>query len=245
MTSRSPARMPRRPSFSCGRRAVKRTLRARRVGRSATFRFALPLYPGAPAPSTTNRPDRIVKCASGHDSKPQAKSTRCSSAAAPERGAPRGAERSAERRDVRVALHRITIKQKIRRSACRPKGGAREGAGRPRGRRGKRTQQSVAKADALGATPLDVLLESMHAARAEGAPAEAVDCAKAAAPYVHPKLSALSPPAPQTEEVDFTVLSDAELDQFGALLAKMRNGRAGEPPAPAHGIIRGRYPRPV
>ena len=126
-----------------------------------------------------------------------------------------------------------------------PKGGAREGAGRPRGRRGKRTQQSVAKADALGATPLDVLLESMHAARAEGARAEAVDCAKAAAPYVHPKLASLSPPAPQTEEVDFTVLSDAELDQFGALLAKMRNGRAGEPPAPAHGIIRGRYPRPV
>src|SRR3954454_21406421 len=70
-----------------------------------------------------------------------------------------------------------------------PKGGSREGAGRPRGSRGKRTAESVAKAEALGPTPLEVLLESMHAARAEGERAEAVECAKAAAPYVHPKLA--------------------------------------------------------
>ena len=65
-----------------------------------------------------------------------------------------------------------------------PKGGRREGAGRPRGSRGKRTREAVAKAEALGPTPLEVLLESMHAARAEGERAEAVECAKAAAcPY--------------------------------------------------------------
>ena len=67
-----------------------------------------------------------------------------------------------------------------------PKGGPREGAGRPRGSRGKRTKDSIAKAEALGPTPLEVLLESMHAARAEGERAEAVECAKAAAPYVRP-----------------------------------------------------------
>ena len=59
------------------------------------------------------------------------------------------------------------------------KGGRREGAGRPRGSRGKRTREAVAKAEALGPTPLEVLLELMHAARAEGERAEAVACAKA------------------------------------------------------------------
>ena len=38
------------------------------------------------------------------------------------------------------------------------------------------------KAEALGPTPLEVLLESMHAARAEGERAEAVECAKAGRP---------------------------------------------------------------
>ena len=44
-----------------------------------------------------------------------------------------------------------------------PKGGKREGAGRPRGSRSRRTEHSIAKAEALGPTPLEVLLESMHA----------------------------------------------------------------------------------
>src|SRR3954447_3624781 len=98
----------------------------------------------------------------------------------------------------------------ISRSAHMPKGGPREGAGRPRGSRGRRTKDSITKADALGPTPLEVLLESMHAARAEGERAEAVDCAKAAAPYVHPKVAPTSPPAPVHEEIDYTVLSDYE-----------------------------------
>jgi hypothetical protein len=92
------------------------------------------------------------------------------------------------------------------------KGGPREGAGRPRGSRGKRTRDSIAKAEALGPTPLEVLLESMHAARAEGERAEAVECAKAAAPYVHSKLAPMSAPAPVEYEADYTVLSDAGAD---------------------------------
>src|SRR3954452_6453792 len=89
-----------------------------------------------------------------------------------------------------------------------PKGGRREGAGRPRGSRARRTRESVAKAEALGPAPLDVLLESMHAARAEGARAEAVDCAKAAAPYVHPKLA---PTSPLTLVESFFVFSHARV----------------------------------
>src|SRR4051794_18017206 len=80
-----------------------------------------------------------------------------------------------------------------------PKGGSREGAGRPRGSRGKRTQASIAQAETLGPTPLEILLDSMHAARDEGERAEAVECAKAAAPYVHPRLAPTSPPAPVHE----------------------------------------------
>ena len=95
-----------------------------------------------------------------------------------------------------------------------PKGGPREGAGRPRGSRGRRTKNSITKAEALGPTPLEVLLESMHAARAEGERAEAVECAKAAAPYVHPKLASISPPTPVHEPLDYDVLSDTELDQL-------------------------------
>jgi hypothetical protein len=46
-----------------------------------------------------------------------------------------------------------------------PKGGPHENAGRLRGSRGKRTKDSIPKAEALGPTPLEVLLESMLAAR--------------------------------------------------------------------------------
>src|SRR4051794_6698111 len=89
----------------------------------------------------------------------------------------------------------IKNQREIGTSAHMPKGGRREGAGRPRGSRGKRTREAVPEAGALGPTPLEVLLESMHAARAESERAEAVECAKAAAPYVHPKLAATSPSA--------------------------------------------------
>jgi hypothetical protein len=39
-----------------------------------------------------------------------------------------------------------------------PKGGPHENAGRPRGSRGKRTKDSIPKAEALGPTPLEVLM---------------------------------------------------------------------------------------
>lgn len=89
------------------------------------------------------------------------------------------------------------------------KGGARKGAGRPTGIPNKLTQQSIDKAVALGVTPLDVLLEGMHyyynlsksdphgyAFDQEGKiilsyRGAAKDYAIAAAPYVHPKLSAI------------------------------------------------------
>src|SRR3954454_9250575 len=127
-----------------------------------------------------------------------------------------------------------------------PKGGPREGAGRPRGSRGKRTKDSIAKAEALGPTPLEVLLESMLAARAEGERAEAVDCAKAAAPYVHPKLAPTSPPNPVHEPLDYNVLSDTELAQLEKIYSKLlKQPPASETPPAQSRVMRGRYPGTV
>jgi hypothetical protein len=86
----------------------------------------------------------------------------------------------------------------------------------------------------------------MHAARAEGERVEAVDCAKAAAPYVHPKLSPTSGPAPVEFKLDYSSLSDAELEQLERLLSKVfKEPSAGEAP-PAQSVVRrGRYPRAV
>jgi hypothetical protein len=127
-----------------------------------------------------------------------------------------------------------------------PKGGRREGAGRPCGSRGRRTKDSITKAEALGPTPLEVLLESMHAARAEGERAEAVECAKAAAPYVHPKLAPTSPPTPVHQAVDYNVLSDSELDQLEKIYSKLlKQPPASETPPAQSRVMRGRYPGTV
>lgn len=67
------------------------------------------------------------------------------------------------------------------------KGGARAGAGRPRGSRSLKTADRLAAIEAAGITPLDYLLNIM---RDDGQDKIVrLDAAKAAAPYVHPKLA--------------------------------------------------------
>jgi len=100
----------------------------------------------------------------------------------------------------------------------------------------------VAKAEALGPTPLEVLLESMHVACAEGERAEAVECAKAAAPYVHPKLAPTSPPTPVEFKADYSVLTESELDQLETLLSKaLKQPLPDETPPAQSRVMRGRY----
>lgn len=71
-----------------------------------------------------------------------------------------------------------------------PRGGARPGAGRKPGQRNKKTEEQRKAVEASGITPLDYLLTVMRdEARAAE---ERIDAAKAAAPYVHPKLSAVT-----------------------------------------------------
>ena len=65
-------------------------------------------------------------------------------------------------------------------------GGARPGAGRKRNGKNRLAVEAVAKAEQGGVMPLDYLLQVMRDAGAEEA--RRIDAAKAAAPYVHPKL---------------------------------------------------------
>lgn len=68
-------------------------------------------------------------------------------------------------------------------------GGARRGAGRPKGAQNRKTIEQAQEVAATGETPLAFLLRIMRDANADEA--KRIDCAKAAAQYVHPKLSAI------------------------------------------------------
>ena len=69
-------------------------------------------------------------------------------------------------------------------------GGARPGAGRPKGARNKRHEEVVQGALKGRITPLEYLLSVMNNEEAEEA--RRVDAAKAAAPYVHARLNAVT-----------------------------------------------------
>jgi hypothetical protein len=66
-------------------------------------------------------------------------------------------------------------------------GGAREGAGRPRGRRSRKTEQRLDAIESSGLTPLDYMLTILRDIAQDQA--VRLDAAKSAAPYIHPKLA--------------------------------------------------------
>jgi hypothetical protein len=68
-------------------------------------------------------------------------------------------------------------------------GGARPGAGRPKGSANKKTQEIVAKALEQGITPLEYMLGVMRDVAADTERRD--DMAKACAPYLHPRLQAV------------------------------------------------------
>lgn len=75
-----------------------------------------------------------------------------------------------------------------------PRGGRRPGAGRKPGSvtpATRRRQEVALQALKEGTTPLEVLLEAMRSAYEKGGAMAAAPFAKEAAPYVHPKLSAI------------------------------------------------------
>lgn len=68
------------------------------------------------------------------------------------------------------------------------RGGRREGAGRPKGSLNKANAKREADVKASGLTPLDYMLGILRDDTADAA--QRFEAAKAAAPYVHPRLSA-------------------------------------------------------
>jgi hypothetical protein len=82
---------------------------------------------------------------------------------------------------------RLLIKNQ--RKSKMTRGGKREGAGRPSGAINKASAERQAEVAASGITPLEYMLRLM---RDEGAEeVRRLDAAKAAAPYVHPRLTAI------------------------------------------------------
>lgn len=69
-------------------------------------------------------------------------------------------------------------------------GGARGGAGRPRGSKSAKTLAIADRAAAEGITPLEVILKAMRHHLDAGNLDRAAEFAKDAAPYVHPRLGA-------------------------------------------------------
>ena len=84
-----------------------------------------------------------------------------------------------------------------------PRGGLRPGAGRKRGAVTKKTTEIAQRAAAEGVTPLEVMLAAMRLAYKKKDMAAAAGFAKDAAPYMHPRLSAVA--------LDLKDLSDEDL----------------------------------
>lgn len=82
-----------------------------------------------------------------------------------------------------------------------PAGGYRPGSGRPMGAINRRTQEAVAATEATGITPLEYLLTIMRDPKAKME--VRIDCAKAAAGYVHARLSTID--AVVKAEVDMMI----------------------------------------
>lgn len=94
------------------------------------------------------------------------------------------------------------------------KGGKRAGAGRPKGSSDK--AKIAAEIAASGLTPLDYMLETMRDPLVEYSRRD--DMAKAAAPYCHPKLSAIEHTGKDGGPIQTEDVSDKELARRVALL---------------------------
>ncbi|MDP9195203.1 MAG: hypothetical protein M3O22_00265 [Pseudomonadota bacterium] len=69
------------------------------------------------------------------------------------------------------------------------KGGKRQGSGRKPGSRNTLTREIADRLSRDGVTPLEIMLKIMRSADARGDEEMAMDAAKSAAPYMHPRLN--------------------------------------------------------
>lgn len=111
------------------------------------------------------------------------------------------------------------------------RGGKRDGAGRKRNSPNKASAAREARVAATGDTPLDYMLKVMRDAKADKARRD--DMAKAAAPYVHPKFSSVTPGpvGAGAQAMDLSKLTDDELAQVERISRKLAasfGGSGGE-----------------
>ena len=85
-----------------------------------------------------------------------------------------------------------------------PVGSPRPNAGRPKGAANRKTAEAIKATEATGITPLEFLLSIMRDTAVE--PQQRVDCAKAAAPYVHARLSNVDAKIDGDHRYEFTWL---------------------------------------
>lgn len=71
------------------------------------------------------------------------------------------------------------------------RGGKRNGAGRPKGAQTRRTREVAQRAAKRGITPLEYMLKVMRSRSKKIDATRRDDMAKAAAPYMHPRLNAI------------------------------------------------------
>lgn len=83
------------------------------------------------------------------------------------------------------------------------KGGRREGAGRKKGSKNKKTIDLLASVAKQGVTPLQFMLAIMN--NPKKSPALRADMAKAAAPYVHARLGAIEHTGKNGKPIEYKV----------------------------------------
>lgn len=113
-----------------------------------------------------------------------------------------------------------------------PRGGTRTGAGRKAGIPNKASVERQKKVAASGQTPLDYMLEVMRDRKADLSRRD--EMAKAAAPYVHPRLASMQHRG-AIGTYDLTKVSDEELDRLEAILGPLAlagGDQGGEGEAP-------------
>ena len=96
------------------------------------------------------------------------------------------------------------------------RGGQRDGAGRRKGIPNRLARATIDKAGKTGAMPLDYMPAVMRNSKAQSYRRDAM--AKAAAPFLHPRLATIEH---RTPSVDLTQLTDEELEFLSKIKARM------------------------
>jgi hypothetical protein len=91
------------------------------------------------------------------------------------------------------------------------KGGARAGAGRPKGATTKRSREIADRAALAGVMPLEIMLQGMCFYWKAGNLDKAVAIAKDAAPYMHPRLTSVAVGGKPGEPIETKDVTNTEL----------------------------------